>query len=151
VGGVYLDTSALVRRYAASEPGSARVRDLCEPSTGNRLLLCNLTRVEVASALGLKARRREIDAAERDALWSLFLTHLRDQYLVSDVDDWALERAVNLVCVHQLRAYDAVQLAVALRARSLVSQQSVLFCTADVNQAQAAASEGLDVELIGGR
>jgi hypothetical protein len=39
---IFLDTSALVRRYDRSEPGAGRVRAICAPAQGHTLLLARV-------------------------------------------------------------------------------------------------------------
>ena len=79
---IFLDTSALVRRYDRMEPGSSRVRAICAPAQENTLLLARIASVEVASAFARKVRDRTIRAADRTRLWRLFRAHWRDQYRV---------------------------------------------------------------------
>jgi hypothetical protein len=58
---LFADTSALVRRYDLTEPGSPRVVQLCRPSSGNDVRLLAITSVEVLSALRRKLREGRID------------------------------------------------------------------------------------------
>ena len=51
----YLDTSALVKRYA-QEDGTARIADLTDPTAGHDLCIVWVTGPEVTSALFRKAR-----------------------------------------------------------------------------------------------
>jgi hypothetical protein len=62
----YLDASALVKRYV-DEIGSAWVRDLSEPRSGDTVLLAEITLAEVAAALAAKQRwPRGITLEQRD-------------------------------------------------------------------------------------
>lgn len=144
---VFLDTSALLRRYDTSEPGAARVQALCE---SDQVIIARITAVEIALALSRKRREGSIDAPELNRLWTAFEIHRRDDYQVVVPDEQIHDRAAQLVFVHALRAYDALQIATALRiAHSSEAPDGVIrFCTADRRQAGAAALEGLAVELI---
>jgi predicted nucleic acid-binding protein len=77
---IFMDTSALVRRYDRAEPGASRVRAICAPAHGHNLLVARIASVEVASALARKARDRTIRVVDRTRLWRLFRAHWRDQY-----------------------------------------------------------------------
>jgi predicted nucleic acid-binding protein len=150
VAAIYFDTSALIRRYDRAEPGARQVRDLCRASHRHTLLISRLTVVEVASALNRKVREGVASPVRRDQAWRLFHSHLRDQYRLLDLHEPTYQLAERLLFAHPLRAYDAVQLATALRAAQLVRNLTAdyRFCTADRAQAAAATGEGLSVELI---
>jgi uncharacterized protein len=81
----------------------------------------------------------------------LFATHERRQYRIMAIDDDICSRAEDLLSHHTLRAYDALQLATALRVARMFAGSSVefRFCTADRAQGVAASAEGLVVEMIG--
>lgn len=76
-----------------------------------------LTRVEVPSALARKHRMGELSLSSLTALLAQFETEF-PAFLPIPVDPSLLEHAARLVATHQLRAYDAVQLASALAARA---------------------------------
>ncbi|MGD9892660.1 MAG: type II toxin-antitoxin system VapC family toxin [Dehalococcoidia bacterium] len=146
---LFVDTSALVRRYDLTEPGSDQVLRLCRPANGHEITLLSITSVEVASALHRKLRDGAIDPAQRTRMWRLFVEHCRRQYRFLTLDQPMYRRAQRLVGRHTLRAYDALQLAAALEfARSLPRVTEFRFCTADRPQARAAEGEGLLVEII---
>ena len=147
---IFLDTSALIRRYDPREPGSERVRELCRRAAGNGLAIARATSVEVASALTRKCREGRFGALERDRHWRVFRGHVRDHYRGITLDDRILMRAEQLLFKYPLRAYDAVQLASAQQTRRFLLGliPDFRFCTADRTQADAARREGLLVELI---
>jgi len=146
---VFLDTSALLRRYDAAEPGGSRVRSVCAPAVRHTLLLTQLTPVEVASALQRKRRDGTLAAGEVLRVWRLFLAHRRSQYRRLMVTEAAYSRAEALVAAYPLTAADALQLACALAAaEELGTRVRLQFWTADAQQARAARREGLHVELV---
>ncbi len=147
---LFLDTSALVRRYDRGEAGSGKVVALCLPANGHTLLLARITRVEVASALGRKVREGRLGQPLMQRLWTLFLAHWRDQYRVVALDEATYERAEQLLFAHPLWAYDALQLACALRTAALLADvtDDFRFCTADRAQGDAATREGLVLETV---
>ncbi|MGH2532684.1 MAG: type II toxin-antitoxin system VapC family toxin [Thermomicrobiales bacterium] len=145
---VFLDSSAVVRRYARSEPGAAQVRALCEPAHGNTILVARITSVEVASALSRKAREGEVSSLELNRLWRVFRGHWRRQYQVMPLGADIYRRAEQLLFAHALRAYDAVQIGCVLIAVEQYPDLPLEFWTADQRQAQIAAAEGLPVRLV---
>ena len=145
---IFIDTSALVRRYDRAEPGSSRVRAICAPARGHTLLVAQIASVEFASALARKARDRTIRMADRSRLWRLFRAHWRDQYHVVPLTDDAYGQAERLLFRHTLRALDALHIGCALVVAAALPQIGLEFWTADNQQASAARNEGLTVELV---
>lgn len=147
---LFLDTSALVKRYDTAEPGAARVAELCDQAWSHQLAVAALAPVEVASAMSRKLREGRITLHERDDRWAAFESDLELQYQVIAWDDGIRMASQRLVFTHPIRAYDAVHLASALRlAEVLAGLTEVTFCTADRGQLQAATAAGLEAELIG--
>jgi predicted nucleic acid-binding protein len=146
-----VDTSALVRRYDTTEPGADRVSTLLDTRSNNVIYIAELTPVEMASALNRKLREGRLNLSQRDRHWRGFRLHCREQYRVIALDPVIESLAEQLVFAHPLRAYDAIQLASALRARQSLpgGAPDFGFITGDRTQARAAAAEGLAVELIG--
>src|SRR5690348_7492678 len=90
---IAFDTSALVRRYDRSEPGSEHVRTLCGRPAGHALLIARITPIEIASALTRKGRERVLDSVGRDRIWRLFQRHRREQYRVVAASEAVLQFA----------------------------------------------------------
>lgn len=151
MGALFFDTSALLKRYIQTEPGSTRVLDLCDPQSGNALYLSALTSIEVASALNQRVRERRMRPSQRDNRWRIFRRDLDIQYQVIAWDDAIRQTAEHLVFAHPLRGYDAVHIAAALRLSQMLAGLSaeIVFCTGDQRQARAAQAEGLAAEFIG--
>ena len=147
---IFLDTSAIVRRYDPTEPGAALVRALCSRAAGHTLWLASLTSVEVASALNRKVRDGSLSVYERNGKWRLFRFHWRHQYTIHDLDAGTYRSAERLLFQYPLRAFDAVHVAAALVVRRRFGSRAVdfCFCTADERQRRAAEAEGLTVEFI---
>src|SRR5262249_18257506 len=142
---VFLDTSALVRRYDPAEPGAAQVRALCRRTSGHTLLIAQITTIEVASALARKLREGRLTQPQVNRLWRSFRLHARECYDPIAVSTAVLRRAERLLFAYRLRAYDAAQLASALEARTVLGRftPDFRFCTADQRQATTAQNEGL--------
>ncbi len=145
----YLDASALVKRYV-DEIGSAWVRELSEPRSGDTVLLAEITLAEVAAALAAKQRwPRGITLEQRDRALSLFLEDCLTRFLLLPVDRPVLDRAVELTQKHRLRGYDAVQLASALVAGEVMRVSGLslpVFIASDSNLLMAAMAERVPVD-----
>ena len=107
---LYLDTSALVKRYVI-ETGSKEVNILIEQAetVGSAML----TRVEMASALAKAVRMNWVEAQEADNAWQDFLAHWQSFARLS-VTPVLVERASRLAWEYGLRGYDATHFAAAL-------------------------------------
>lgn len=86
---------------------------------------------------------------ERDQCLYDFLHDCDTQYSLLTVDRFGINHAVVLTQTHKLRGYDAVQLATALTASSLLVQAGfarLTFIAADDDLLAAARAEGLPTE-----
>ena len=106
---LYLDTSALVKRYVV-EQGSSETIELVRRAemVGTSLV----TRAEVAAALA-KAVRLGLGGETGRMAHGTFLTHWPD-FVRIPITEVLLSRADMLAWDYALRAYDAIQLASAL-------------------------------------
>lgn len=140
----YADTSALVRCYLVDEVDHERLRGLLledrEP-----VVTSEITRVELASAIGTAARAGRLRRPERilartDAD---FGTGGAIALLALDPGT-VLPRARHLVLNHPVRTLDAIHLAVAATtATELAAGEPLEFITCDQRQAQTADALGL--------
>lgn len=140
----FLDASALAKRYLA-EPGTERVRQLFRRNA--EISVSRLSEVEVTSALIRRMNAGDLD--EDDA--AAHLAALADDFASFDVIEVrrpVVTSACELVQAHGLRAYDALQLASALRAKG---SGALTFLCADGELADAAHAEKLRVERLGRR
>lgn len=143
-----VDASGLVKRYV-SETGSAWVTTLTELSTGHSCRLAGITRVEVLAALYLRLRAGTLSPGQTRQAELVFRAELATHFRLIAVHAVILDRAMNLVVRHPLRAYDAVQLATALylRAKNLaLGLPAPIFLCADKNLNRAAIAEGVTVD-----
>ena len=143
----YLDSSALVKRYAV-ETGTEWVRALCsKPDHVIAVALIGL--VEVAAAVAGKLRGRIIDQATGDVILTGLKADAATQYLLLDVNQYVVDEAIELTGRRRLRGYDAVHLACALRLnRALMDRRlsSLTLVAADNDLLKAAQAEGLETE-----
>lgn len=147
----YFDASALVKYYVL-EPGSTWIRSLVDvssspaSSSGNVIAIAEIGQVEAAAAFATLRRTGRLSLkAQRAVYGALFAATAVSRYQVMPLTSADLVRAANLTQTYPLKAYDAVELAMALRLRDIVDEQlvSVIFVSGDRTQLAAAQSEGL--------
>ena len=80
----FLDSSALVKRYAA-ETGSAWVENLTDPRSGNRIYVAAITHVEVIAAIARKKKGLLLSATDAAAAIGRFENDLQTDLRVFDL------------------------------------------------------------------
>jgi predicted nucleic acid-binding protein len=141
----FADASALVKLYA-DEDSADDVRGL------SAVAVSQLSRVEVPAALWRKHRMGELDATEAQALTADFEADLfgdgvsPPRFAIVAAGPDLLDDAARLCAVHGLRAYDAVQLASAIAARS-ADRALRTFAVFDGTLRRAASAEGFTLVL----
>lgn len=141
----YFDTGVLLKLYLP-EPNSVRAVELVREE-GEVPLLSALHRLEIQSALGQKAGRREITEAERVKVREDFERDILDGVFGAAIVDWpgVFARAEELAAMHtpttHCRSLDTLHVALALQ------MGAAEFCTFDVRQATMARAAGLQVVL----
>lgn len=142
---VYLDTSALVKRYVA-ETGSEWVREMLAYSATPTAFTSHLSVVEAACAFA-RQRREGLLSPEDHAEVLMALDHdVAYSYNILDVTSEVIDTARTLADEHPLRAYDAVHLATGwLTNRELVqaAQPPLTFICADDRLLDVAVAVGL--------
>lgn len=144
----YLDTSALSKRYV-QKTGTAWIRALVGPAAGHTSLTARITMVEVYSALARRRREGSVPAADCSIAAQAFTAHSATEYEFVELNLDVVALARDLLKRHPLRAYDAVQLALALVANQALQAAhlpSLVFLSADDRLNAAAAVEGLTVD-----
>lgn len=136
----YVDSSALVRRYARQRGSLAFRRFLL---TATVVATVATTRVEIVSALrrleregriGRRGIRRTLRAVDEDwpVMWKV------------PVNDLLIERAEHCLAAQNLRAADAIQLAAAMLFANLLGEP-VTFAVFDVRLRTAARAAGFSL------
>ncbi len=123
---LYLDASALVKRYV-DEEGSDAVLDAMAPESD--WVMCRIGFVETVGAVARGGGLEDLERLKRE--WSLFD--------VVEVSQGLAERAARLAIETGLRALDALHLAAALS----VPAGDVLFASWDARLHRAAREQGL--------
>ncbi len=125
---LYLDASALVKRYVAEE-GSEEL--IAAMGAAEGWAICRVGYVETARAVGLAAGKAATKRFGAD--WPSFE--------VVEVDGSLAEQAAELALAEELRSLDALHLAAAL----LISSDQLTFATWDARLHRAAQRRGLAV------
>ncbi len=131
---------------ALREAGSAWVQAITALRARNKLIIARITWVEVLSAFARRQREGSLLPADVARAIQAFRYDLDTQYQVVELDRALTEIAGQLVGRHPLRAYDAVQLASALRiqpAFARTKSSPLTFVTTDDRLVAAAQAEGL--------
>ena len=126
---LYLDTSALLKRYV-DEAGSDAVIALM--AEAEAVVTSLVTRAEVPAAIAKAVRRRVLDDDRAQRAHGRFLKEWPNFGKVP-VTDALVARADTLTWEHGLRAYDAIQLAAALSCLETIDAlgADILFATFD--------------------
>ena len=137
---LYLDTSALVKRYLV-EAGTLEVNlwiGQAHPASTSLI-----TRAEMGAAISRAERTGWINADQRDLALGLFRAEW-EMLGRLPINEATVRRADALACQHGLRGYDAVHLACALLYRDGLGEP-VTLATYDRLLWQAGQTEGLPV------
>lgn len=141
----FFDSSALVKRYVP-EQGTPWVRSLTDPAAGHTSIIAQITLVEVVSGAMRLAREGTLTPRLAQAIRLLLTHHAHHEYLVIGLTPSVVQRAIELLEQHPLRAYDAIQLATALEVQDrlhTVGSSSLVFVSADQHLVAVAAAVGL--------
>lgn len=144
----FFDSSALAKRHLA-EAGHGWVRSLIRAKDDHRIYLARVTAVEVVAAITRRQSGGHLSPAQAGAIIGHLRRHLREHYHVIELTPAHFDAATVAARKHRLRAYDAVQLAVALGVRRFHQStrlDPVTFVSADRELNAAAITEGLPVE-----
>ena len=138
---VYLDTSALLKLYIEEE-GADRVTHIVEDAEVGQVVILDLAKVEARSAIRRREREGDIASADADRVLQQIENDASALFLVQPSTSAVMEEAARLIDRHQLRAYDALQLAGCLVVRAGMPEPVTLVC-ADARLCEVATGEGL--------
>ena len=136
---LFLDTSALVKKYIIGEPGADRLATLL--TEASVVIVSPVTWIETHHAFYRLKREGLLDAPGLKTV----LKNVREDYgffHITAFNNVLEEKAVKVLAGVPLRSQDAIQLAAAM-----ITGQN-LFCTADIRLYQAAKEYLKKVELI---
>ena len=106
-----------------------------------------ITTIEVAAALGRRFRQGAISTFAFYQSRRMFLLHLRaGKYRILGLNQKIIDESLRLTFRRGLRAYDALQLATALVARTELDSGRFIFLTADTTLEGVGRAEGLNTD-----
>jgi hypothetical protein len=148
----FFDASALVKVYIR-EPGSTWVRSLLEfggegEQRAHTILVAEVSVAEVAAAFAVLYRTGRIRRKAWDGAFDHFMDDIHWRYQLLQVTKEDFFTAAALTRLYPLKAYDAVQLAVALRYARILAAFGLplVFVSGDAALLTAARAEGLPTE-----
>lgn len=146
MAGYFLDTSVLAKLYHP-EIGSERMESLVQ-APGTRLIISQLSLIEIQSVFATKVRTGVIGKATLDQLRGLFFSDLANgRFEVVLLARRHFRSAATLIRTHAvdcaLRTLDAIQLSVALDLHRRGAASDLV--ASDKNLCNVAALEGLTV------
>jgi len=145
---IYLDTSALVKRFVA-EAGTPEVQRLV--ASEDHLSTSKIAYAEMYSGFTRKFRENEISKQDYELACSQFEADW-DAYLRIELHDEILDISRRLIQTYPLRGFDAIHLASAIHLEKSVELR-IRFVAADKRLVDAAKGEGitsinpLDIDL----
>ena len=77
----FLDSSALIKRYIV-EPGTTWVRSLTNRSSGNTVIIAQMTQIEMVSGVSRRVREGTLTTRTARAVRLLIDRHARRDYVV---------------------------------------------------------------------
>lgn len=144
----YFDSIALLKRYL-QEQGSAWVRRITAPQTGNELFSAALAGPEMIATLVRRSRNQRWTTTQLAAAIATIRLDLQNLYSVVSLDSPVISSSMDVAQSHGLRGADAVHLAAALWPRDVRLAQGlspIRFVSADQEQLQAAVGEAVTIE-----
>ena len=137
---LYLDTSALIKRYV-NETGSPDVREWLRSADDKATVL--ITRAEMSAALNRLLRMKFLSQNDHASALAEFRADWM-YYHRLPITEPLVARADALACEHNLRGYDAIHLAAALTWQDLLGLP-VTVVTYDKELTEAARALGMEV------
>lgn len=139
---VYLDTSALVKRYIA-EPGSQLVQHILQRH--RPVGISRIAYVEAHAAFARLKNEKVLSRGDFESAAGAFDSD-RDAFTWIEVRAEVVVSAKNLAVTHGLRTLDALHLASALEFRQRVGRVDFFFVAAD--RKLLSAARGVDLQTI---
>ncbi|MEW6733899.1 MAG: type II toxin-antitoxin system VapC family toxin [Acidobacteriota bacterium] len=148
----FLDSSALVKRYV-NEVGTVWIQALTRTTTGHLIWISRITTIEVVAALARRVRTGSLTPHDAAIAIAQFKAEIATDFRIMELTQALANRAIQVAETHQLRGYDALQLAAALQTQDKLLARGVItssfpytLISADAELNAAAALEGVAVD-----
>ena len=125
------------------ERGSAEALALTEDRGQDKLAVLDLTEVEARAAVRKRERQGDLSGEIAAAILSSLERDLREAFLTQPSNSDVVKRAIRLLDLYPLKAYDAVQLAGCIVLG--FSASPVILVSSDRQMVSAGLAEGLRV------
>ena len=142
------DASALVKYYIR-EPGSTWVRQIIDAPGSHFVFISEVSLTECAAAFAALHRTGRISRRAQEGAFRLLMSHIASGVLETiPMLSADYHAAARLTQKHPLKAYDAIQLAVALRHSRALSagELASVFVSGDDALLAAAQTDGLTTD-----
>ena len=139
------DSSVLVKRHVR-EVGTSWLQALTDPSSGNTIIIAEISIVEVYSALNRRVRETSLDRTGYARVITDFEALCVSEYQLIELTTPIISHTRDLLERYPLRANDALQLVSALTANAALiaaGLPALTFLSADNRLLNAAQTEGL--------
>ncbi len=136
---IYLDTSALVKKYVAEE-GSESIVTIMKNSV---IATSRLTYPEILSIFVRRFRAGDITHNKLTVLLKYFESDW-DCFTILNIHDELLPIIKDLIEKHYLRGADSIHLSSALWLKDTINED-IAFVASDINLLNAASSESLNI------
>ena len=107
--------------------------------------MCETTPIEIFSVLARRESSGVLASSNAATIRVNFLNHTNQRYLVQLIESSILLQARLLVTNHKLRTLDAIQLASAIHAATILGEP-LIFLSGDIDLLTAASNEGFVVD-----
>jgi predicted nucleic acid-binding protein len=139
----FFDTSALVKLYIR-EVGSTEVIALTSNLGNDQLVVLDLARVEARSAVRKRSRIGDLSAEVANNVIARLEEDLLQWFLTQPSNSSVIEKALRVIDLYHLKAYDAMQLAACITFAP-ETPGPITLVTSDRQMFSAARTEGLAV------
>jgi uncharacterized protein len=129
--------------------GTIWVRGLTNRKQHNEIFISRITSVELTAAIARRRKGGTLSPPQASSILYRFRKHLAGRYTITEVTPTLLTDAMKLANTHELRAYDAVQLATAIEVQRQwlrLGLGGIVLVSSDKDLNAAATAEGIGVD-----
>lgn len=136
---IYLDTSALVKKYVAEE-GTESMVTIVQNSV---IVTSRLTYPEILSAFVRRSRAGDITSNKSKEILKDFESDW-DCFTILDIHEELLPIVKHIIEKYSMKEADSIHLSSALWLKNII-REDIAFVASDINLLTAASSEGMSI------